>query len=150
MALGEGGGVLPVDRHAPVRHDAGVGEDRRAAGDAADGAAVPRLPPQPLQRNRVFEADGIAAGDDERKVERSVRVPEIPDLYRRCRRTVHERRGRRPGGEKGQVVDPPPGQQVGGAQGFRNRREGHQREALDQKDGNPLGGEGRIGHVPIL
>ena len=75
MALGQGGGVFPVERHPPVFHDSGISENRRPARDPAQNAAVPGLASQPLKHPAVAKADRVAAGDDEREVVGAGRLP---------------------------------------------------------------------------
>ena len=88
VPLGQGGGVLPVKRHPPVFHDAGIGEYRRPAGDAAQHAAMPGLMPQPLKHPVVLKADRVAAGDDECEVVCAGRFSEPGDRDRSRGRTV--------------------------------------------------------------
>ena len=146
VALGHGRGVFPVERHPPVFHDAGIGENRRPARDSAQNAAVPGLASQPLKQPAVAKADRVAAGDDEREVVRAGRIPEPGDRDRGRGRAAQQLRRLRPGGEVEDFVYPSAGQQIGRAQGFGHRREGHQGEALHQNEGDAAVGEPRLDH----
>src|SRR6188472_3564180 len=60
--------MLPMQRGASLAEQARLGEDVRAGGDAADGYAFTRKPPQPREHRLVVEDRGIAAGADENHV----------------------------------------------------------------------------------
>ena len=147
VPLGEGGVVLPVQRHPPVRHDAGIGEDRRPTRHAAQHASAPRLLPQPLEHPNVAKGDRVAARDDEGEVKCTGRVLEVADRDRGRGRAAQPSPDRRAGSKIEKLVDPAARQQVGGAKGFGDGRERHEGKPFDQNESDSTLDERNSEHV---
>ena len=65
IALLEGRHVLPVQRAAPAREQAGAGQQIGAAGNASQRHPAPGEPAQPREEGGIVELGRIAAGADE-------------------------------------------------------------------------------------